>query len=364
MNKERLENFIGNTHMTVVDVMAKIDVNAKGILFIEDKSGILCGCVTDGDIRRWILKAGKLNVSICDAMTKSPKYLFLDERDKAEEVMRQEVITALPILDKDKHIIDVCLLNESDRNQKKKKKKDLSTISVVVMAGGKGTRLYPFTKILPKPLIPIGDTPIIERIIDCFVEYGISQYYITVNYKKAMIKSYFTDLNPSYEIKYVEESRPLGTGGSIKLIEDRFDGPIFVVNCDALIQADYGDIYDYHLKSGNSITMVSALKNVTIPYGVIHSGADGKIESIEEKPKLSYFINTGMYMINPDTIERIPDNTVFHMTHLVKAVMDSGGKVGMYPVSEDSFLDMGEFSEMKRMEEKLNLSGLDRRNIF
>jgi len=170
-----------------------------------------------------------------------------------------------------------------------------------------------------------------------------------------MIKSYFSDLNPEYVIDYVEEIKPLGTGGSIKLIHDNFDKPIFVTNCDALILVDYGDVYHYHIQSGNEITMVSALKNITVPYGVLHSGKNGELISMEEKPKLSYFINTGMYVINPETIELIPDDTLFHMTHLVETVMEKGGKVGIYPVSENSFLDMGEFSEMKRMEEKLNI---------
>lgn len=355
MNKERLLKFIGDTSMTIIDVMEKIDLNANRILFIKDEAEALCGCITDGDIRRWILKAGKLNTSVRNVMNKSPKFLFVEKRTEAQAILYQNMITALPILDSRGHIIDIVLQSDTIDKSEKRKKKNLSNIPVVIMAGGKGTRLYPYTKILPKPLIPIGDTPIIERIINCFVEYDILKYYMTVNYKKGMIKSYFSDLNPPYKIEYIEETKPLGTGGSIKLIKDVLEKPFFVTNCDALIMADYGDIYEYHRKSGNAITMVSALKNILIPYGVIHSGKNGEIQRMEEKPKLSYFINTGMYVINPNTVEKIPKNTLFHMTQLIEAVMKAGDKVGMYPVSEDSFLDMGEFSEMKRMEEKLNL---------
>lgn len=285
---------------------------------------------------------------------KTPKSLFLKERDLAKELMRRETITALPLLDCERHIVDIVLLSEVDEEEKKDKA-DLSGVPLVIMAGGKGTRLYPYTKILPKPLIPIGDTPIIERIIDTFTEYGINRIYITVNYKKSMIKSYFSELSPKYEICYVEEDKPLGTGGSLKLIKEKFDLPIFVTNCDALIRTDYTDLYEYHKKSGNQITIVSALKNVVVPYGVMKSGVNGEIIEIEEKPKNSYFINTGMYVLNPNTIEKIPGEVIYHMTHLVETVMKEGGKVGMYPVSEDSFLDMGEFSEMQRMEEKLNI---------
>lgn len=360
MNKDRLAKFIGNDSMTIVEAMEKIDKNAKGVLFIEEDNGILSGCITDGDIRRWILKSGELNAEVSKAMMKAPKYLFFEERAKAEDLMRQEVITALPLLDRQRKIVDVILLSEVSTNELENNKKNLMGIPVIIMAGGKGTRLYPYTKILPKPLIPIGDTPIIERIINCYVEYGINEYYITVNNKKSMIKSYFFDVSPNYTIHYVEEDKPLGTGGSIKLIDKKFDIPLFVTNCDALIFADYGDIYDYHVKSGNSITVVSALKNITIPYGVLHSGDNGELIRMEEKPRLSYFINTGMYVINPDTINLIPDDKMFHMTHLVDSVMNNGGKVGMYPISENSFLDMGEFDEMKRMEEKLNLPTIER----
>ena len=121
-----------------------------------------------------------------------------------------------------------------------------------------------------------------------------------------------------------------------------------------MIVADYADIYNHHSNSGNDITMVTALKNTTIPYGVVNTGDNGELLSMEEKPKMSYFVNTGMYVINPSVIDLIPKNETFHMTNLIEKVMNNGGKVGTYPISEDSFLDMGEFDEMKRMEQKLN----------
>ena len=355
MNKERVKEFTSTLPLNVVEAMARIDKHAaaSGLLFIVDEQESLIGCITDGDIRRWILKGGELTASVEKVMHKKTIYLYEDEKTRAKAVMIGKVITALPIVDEDKKILDIVLLREISNAQKEKK--SLKGVPVVIMAGGKGTRLYPYTKILPKPLIPIGDTPIVERIIDCYVEYGIDRYFMTVNYKKGMMRSYFNDLEPDYEVVFVEENKPLGTGGSLKLIEETFDKPLFVTNCDALIRADYADIYEHHIKSGNDITMVSALKNITVPYGVTRSGEQGELLAMEEKPKLSYFINTGMYIINPDTIELIPDNTMFHMTHLVEKVMDKGGKVGTYPISEDSFLDMGEFEEMKRMEKKLHI---------
>ena len=353
MNKD-IQKFIGDTSMTIVDAMKRIDKNTKGILFITDKEQALIGCVTDGDIRRWILKSGDLGTAIDKAMKTTPQFLKIEQKLLAEKVMREKGITALPIVDDNKKICDVVFLSDCI-NIRKKEKKDLSNVPVIIMAGGRGTRLYPYTKILPKPLIPIGETPIIERIIDCFTEYNMKSFYMTVNYKKSMIKSYFADIAPKYDLKYVEEDKPLGTCGSIKLIKDKFNTSVFVTNCDALILTDYGKLYAHHEKTGNDITVVSALKNIIVPYGVLNTKEDGEIISMDEKPHLSYLINTGMYIIKPAVIEYIPNDEMYHMTDLISDVMKKGGKVGMYPISEDSFLDMGEFSEMKRMEEKLNI---------
>ncbi|MCX4350005.1 MAG: nucleotidyltransferase family protein [Lachnospiraceae bacterium] len=353
MDKENINKFVGNDLMTIVDAMEMIGINSKGILFIINEEQSLTGCVTDGDIRRWILKSGDLNATIDKAMMNRPQFLTVEQREQAEKVMLEKAITALPIVDEKRRIQDIVFLSDYIGLNKVKEKKDLSGIPVIIMAGGKGERLYPYTKILPKPLIPIGETPIIERVINCFTEYKIDSFYLTVNYKKTMIKSYFADINPPYSLKYIEEDKPLGTCGSIKLIDEKFNDSVFVANCDTLILADYGDIYDHHKKVKNAITVVSALKNMTVPYGVLTTKENGEIINIEEKPQLSYLINTGMYLFKPEIISLIPDGVTFHMTDLIYAVMKNGGKVGMYPISEDSFLDMGEFSEMRRMEENL-----------
>ncbi len=354
MTKERLQQFVGNCSMTIVDAMERIDQNASGIVFIVDDSNKLVGCLTDGDIRRWLIKTGELTAKVTGAMTKNPQCISEEKVNDAIELMHRQKITAMPVLTSEGYVSDIILRSDFEDTASTSKKPSLAGVPVVVMAGGKGTRLYPYTKILPKPLIPIGDTPIVERIMNYYTEYGMNEFYMTVNYRKEMIRSYFSDGEFPFCVKYVEETTPLGTGGSLKLIEDKFDRPFFVTNCDALILADYDKIYDFHVKSNNVITMVAAVKNITIPYGVLHTKENGELVGMEEKPKLSHMINTGMYVINPDVAELIPDGRMFHMTHLVEKVCANGQKVGVYPVSEDSFLDMGEFDEMRRMEEKLN----------
>lgn len=352
MKKQQLDMFIADKHTKLVDAMQKIDDNANSILFVTDEKNCLCGSVSDGDIRRWLLKGGIIDVEINRVMNPNPKYIYYEKKGHSYDYMKRLFIRALPIVDRQMHIRDIILEKEREES---KKESGLKGVSVVIMAGGKGTRLYPFTKILPKPLIPIRDIPIVERVIDSFHQYGVTDFIMTVNYKKNMIKSYFADIEKEYNIEYVEEPKPLGTGGSIRLITRNFDRALFVVNCDSLIRTDYETLYKYHQESDDAITVVTAMKNDIIPYGVIYSKKNGEIERMVEKPKRSYLINTGMYLINPEIIELIPDDTPYHMTQLVEKAMNLGYKVGMYPVSEDSFLDMGEFAEMKRMEEKLNL---------
>ena len=355
MDNRELNRYIDRPTLRIVDAMKKIDANAKQVLFIVDAADRLIGCVTDGDIRRFLIKTGNLQASVELAMNSSPKCLLKNDCADAVSFCCEQGITAVPVVDDDRKILDI-VFKEKESMVSSKSTSTLMGIPVVIMAGGAGTRLYPYTKILPKPLIPIGDVPIIERIMDRFVEFGISDFYLTVNYKKGMIRSYFNDLSPQYRISYVEESKPLGTAGSIRLIEDEFQTPLFVTNCDTLIEADYSEIMNYHLRSGNDITVVSSLKNIAIPYGVLHFKEEGKVTKIEEKPHLSYFVNTGLYVINPSCIDYIPENSVFNMTDLIDALMKANKRVGTYPISEDSFLDMGEFEEMKRMEERLNIS--------
>ncbi len=355
MMEDKLYQFIGNCRLTIVEAMELIDKNAKGILFIVDDQDKLFGCLTDGDIRRWLIGTGELTANITEAITRNPLSLKENEIDVAVELMKNRKIMAIPVLTSEGKISDIIFLSDFEKSYKLNYKPSLERVPVVIMAGGKGTRLYPYTKILPKPLIPIGDTPIVERIMNYYTEYGINEFYMTVNYRKEMIRSYFSDGEFPFTVKYVEETIPLGTGGSLKLIDEKLDRPLFVINCDALILADYDKIYDFHMKNGNAITMVAAVKNIQIPYGVLHTKENGELVGMEEKPKLSHMINTGMYVINPDVIDLMPDGCMFHMTHLVDKVRADGQKVGVYPVSEDSFLDMGEFNEMRRMEEKLNI---------
>ncbi len=354
MDSAEISKFLGNKEMTIMDALGVIDANTWGVMYVVDEEERLVGCITDGDVRRGLMQRGDLSMKISEIMNSSPRYVHEKARNTAVKIMADSRITSLPILDDNHHITDIILFN-TKVDAVLRKARALSDYAVIIMAGGEGTRLQPYTKILPKPLIPIGDVPIIERVIEQFYSFGVSKFFVTVNFKKKMIESYFAESDSRYDISYVEENKPLGTAGSIRLIKEEVSQPIFVTNCDILIDSDYELIMDFHKKSGNMMTVVASMKNITIPYGVIHLEKEGVLGGIKEKPKLSYLINTGMYVINPEVIDYIPEDTFFHMTDLIQKIVDDGKKVSVYPVSEEAFMDMGEFEEMRKMEEKLKI---------
>ncbi|WP_394903148.1 nucleotidyltransferase family protein [Clostridium butyricum] len=337
--------------MVIKNALKKLDITAKKILLVIDEEKLV-GTVTDGDIRRWILKNGDLNSQVYNIMNKTPITIKVEQQFQAKNIMIKHGIEAVPVIDSKNRILDVLFLN--DDALKKKKNMSLAT-PVVIMAGGKGTRLYPYTKILPKPLIPIGDISISERIIERFSDMGCRNFYFTVNYKKNMIRAYFDELDKDYEINYIEEGKFLGTAGSLSLLKGKLNETFFLSNCDILVEADYRDILKYHKEKKNVITMVTSLKNYKIPYGVIKLNDEGQVVDTVEKPEYDYLVNTGFYILESEALNDIPEDTFFHITDLIDKYIKEGKKVGTYPISENSWLDMGEIKEMDRMIERLNL---------
>ncbi|OOB79641.1 MAG: hypothetical protein ATN34_04230 [Epulopiscium sp. Nele67-Bin002] len=224
---------------------------------------------------------------------------------------------------------------------------------VVIMAGGKGTRLYPYTQIVPKPLIPIGDKSIIEHIFERFHEFGCKEFILTLNYKKSMIKSYLDDLEGEYNFTYIEEADYYGTAGSLSLLKGQIDKTFFVTNCDILVEADYQKIIETHTSSGNKITMVTSFQNFTIPYGVINLSDAGNVADIVEKPKYEVQINTGVYVLEPEVLNDIPAGKLFHITDLINIYLERGEQIGVFSVGSEEWLDMGEISLLHEMKHKI-----------
>jgi NDP-sugar pyrophosphorylase family protein len=251
----------------------------------------------------------------------------------------------MPVLDNDFNLVDVIFWE--DIVGSKSFLSDVVCIPVVIMAGGKGTRLKPLTNILPKPLIPVVDKAIIEDIMDQFVKTGCHDFYISVNYKAKMVKDYLNSLNnPAYRIHYFQEEKPLGTAGSLYLLSDKLSSTFFVTNCDIIIKQDLAEVYKYHKDNQNDITIVAALKRYQIPYGTIKSGIDGILTSLSEKPELTFKINSGVYILEPQILSLIPKDQVFHITDLISKIKRKKGRVGVFPISEKSWHDYGLFENL------------------
>lgn len=342
-----ISKLIGKDNLSVSEAMQKIDINASGILFIVDENERLLSCVTDGDIRRHLLAGGLMTDAVSEASNKHPK--VAGNVEEAKKLYHTRFWVAIPIVNDDGRLIDIFVGNNEDIT----KPHNALNIPVVINAGGKGTRLDPFTKILPKPLIPVGDIPIIEHIMKEYQSYKCDEFHVIVNHKRDLIKAYFKDCETDYNITWYDEEKPLGTGGGLSYLHGKFENTVFFSNCDVLISADYEKILKFHKESHNLITMICAYKNINIPYGVVEMGANGIIEEMKEKPVMSFLTNTGVYIVEPEVVNDIEDNVSIDFPDIVKREKEKGKKVAVYPISENDWMDMGQLPELERMRYKM-----------
>lgn len=341
-----INSFIGSEMLTISQVMTKIGDNAYGILFLIDDSERLTGCVTDGDIRRHLLMGGSIDDNVMTAATGTPKVAhYLGE---AMRIYEKQDFVVVPIVSDDNRIIELyCGEKQIVRRTAK------LDIPVVINAGGKGTRLDPFTRVLPKPLIPIGDIPIIEMIMRQFQEYQCNDFHIIVNYKKELMKAYFADVKNDYNISWYNERKPLGTAGGLSLLKGMFKDTFFFSNCDVLIKSDLEKILQYHKDNKNMITMVCANKKMVIPYGVVETDRDGCIKNIKEKPSIPFATNTGLYILQPEITDDIEAAKAIDFTDVIEMEIGMGRRIAAYSIDEEEWMDMGQFSELERMRDKI-----------
>ena len=348
-------NLLTNPKITLKEAMQLLKDTGKKCIVIVNKKNQLLGTLTDGDLRNHILSGKKLDQTIERVYNSRPAFFFkenLNLKNAKKEIIRNR-FELVPILNKDKVVVDIITWDQSLSSDTKALKQKLKA-SVIIMAGGKGSRLQPFTYILPKPLIPIKGKAIIEHIIDRFYLYGIKDFHISLNYKSSLIEAYFKELKPKYKVSFVKESTPLGTAGVLKKFIKKFKEPVFVSNSDIMIDADLIDMYNFHKKNKNEITVVASTQKYEIPYGICKLNKQGNLKTIEEKPKFNFLANTGLYIINPKILKLIPKNKKFDMTDLIKKANLIKKKIGVFPVGEDSWMDIGQWNEYKFAVEKLS----------
>ena len=330
---------------SILSALKQMDAIKHRLLIVVDAERFH-SMLSIGDIQRAIIRGVEMNSPIVNILRNNIKVASIhDDNKEVQEYVKKHKTEYMPIVDDERKIVDVFFLNDLSHSDVIHRSAEFN-LPVIIMAGGKGTRLRPLTNVLPKPLIPIGKQTMLEDIMDRFVDCGCHEFYISVNYKAETIKRYLDNLNkPQYNISYFQEDKPLGTAGSLHLLKDKIKSTFFVSNCDIIIEEDYGEILNYHRENHNEITVVAAIKNLAIPYGTLETKAEGLLSDIKEKPEYTFKINTGMYILEPHLIQEIPEDEFYHITFLIEKLMKEGRRVGVYPINEGSWTDVGNWNE-------------------
>lgn len=349
--KNSLQTVLVFPSVTVKEAMGLLDKSGMQILLVVDRRRRLLGTLTDGDIRRHVLAEGSLKLTVSSICNRSPKSIKEGySAVQVQNLMREKHVHHVPVVDESGRVVDLLRWEDFMKSGGGTPAAKPLGVPVVIMAGGKGVRLDPFTRILPKPLIPVEDKPLVQVIMDQFVEQGCSRFFMTVNYKAEMIRSYFDggDTNGKYDIRYVHEREATGTAGSLVSLATKIRGDFFISNCDVVIKADYRDLLRYHRERKYTLTMVASMQSFRVPYGVIELGRGGGLKRILEKPEYDLLANTGLYVLSDGVRRFFPRKAAFDMPELIASVRAKGGSVGVYPVSRGAWTDVGQWSEYFR----------------
>lgn len=343
--KDSINQICIDSKVSVLAALKQMDVTRRKLLIVMD-GGKFRSVLSIGDIQRAIIKGDSMEEPIGRILRPSTKVAKASQaRSEVEQYVKEHKNEFMPIVDDENNLVDVVFWDELFKTEIHHRTEDFN-LPVVIMAGGQGTRLRPLTNVLPKPLIPIGAQTMMEDIMDRFVECGCQNFYVSVNYMADFMRHYFDNFSKhNYHIEYFQEDKPLGTAGSLHLLKGKINDTFFVSNCDSILDEDYGEILSYHRENKNEITVVSVVKSIYIPYGTLVTGESGLLSSIQEKPELTFQINTGMYILEPHLLKEIPSDRVYHITYLIDKLVKEGRRVGVYPVNEGSWTDIGNWDE-------------------
>jgi len=340
MNREPLKQFVVGMDAPIRKAMETINENWREVVMVADNNDRIVGVVTDGDIRRGLLRGLTLeslatDVMNCDFISVSPDM----DRAAVLDMMKARVIRQIPVIDRDGRLVGIHFLNDLLGTS-------IKPNAAVIMAGGKGTRLRPLTENCPKPMIQVAGRPILERVVLHLVGYGIRKIYLSINYLGDQIENHFGDGSKfGCSIEYLREDEPLGTGGPLSLLPPQ-EHPLVVLNGDQITQADIGEILRFHEDEGVVATLGVRHYQVEIPFGVVQQ--EGKrLLGFQEKPSALYLVNAGIYVLNPDVLALVPAQTEFPITTLFDLLLEKGQQVGAHHIEED-WIDVGRHDDLKK----------------
>ncbi|ASS73951.1 alcohol dehydrogenase [Tumebacillus algifaecis] len=327
---------------SILRAIETIDQGALQIaLVVEDGTGRLLGTITDGDVRRGILRGVALDRSVAEIMNTDPiTASSQDTQEKILATMKMRRLQQIPILDADGLVIGVQVLTDLLRAGQKDN-------WVVLMAGGLGTRLAPLTNDTPKPLLKVGSKPLLETIMQNFIEYGFHKFYLSVNYKAEMIRDYFGDGSRfGVEIRYVHEDKRMGTAGALSLLPERPEQTFFVMNGDLLTKVNFQQLLDFHHEHGALGTMCVREYDFQIPYGVVKTDKH-RLMGIVEKPVEHFFVNAGIYVLEPECVDLIPQDAFYDMPSLFDQLIAQESETSVFPIRE-YWMDIGQIADYER----------------
>lgn len=335
-----------DSHSKVREALKVIDRGALQIALVVDENNYLLGTITDGDIRRGILNGLDLDSSIKNIINPNPTFVrFSDNKEYILKVGIEKRLNQIPVLDENDKLIGLHIISDLLKVAKKVNR-------VILMVGGLGTRLRPLTENMPKPMLKVGNKPILQTIIERFSEYGYDNITLCVNYKSDIIKEYFGDGSGfGVNIDYVFETKRMGTAGALSLLEYKPSEPFFVMNGDLLTNINFEHLYQYHISNNAVATMCVREYKSQIPYGVVNITDDSRITSIEEKPTHKSFVSAGIYMLSPELLDCIPSNQYYDMPALFESLIQNNKNVFSFPL-RDYWIDIGRIEEYKKANEE------------
>jgi dTDP-glucose pyrophosphorylase/CBS domain-containing protein len=332
---------------TLESAIGVLDKGGLGIVLVTDSNDVLLGTMTDGDVRRALLRHQSMDTAVTEIMCSTPKVAERQwSREKSLSLMESTRLLQLPVVDSNRRVVGIETLHDMLDRQ-------LLDNPVFLMAGGFGKRLFPLTQDCPKPMLKVGDKPILELILKSFVDAGFHRFYISTHYLSEVIRNHFGDGSRwNVSIRYVHEEAPLGTGGALGLLpHDEIDLPILLMNGDLLTRIDYRSLLDFHERHDGAATLCVREYESQIPYGVIQSEGH-RITQIVEKPIHRCFISAGIYMLSPELIRRVKPGQRIDMPTLLEQEIVAGRAVNMFPVHE-YWLDIGRMDDFQRAQQEV-----------
>jgi dTDP-glucose pyrophosphorylase len=342
MDPVRLDKVLVRDDATVREAIEAIDAGAVEIALVVDEDRRLLGTVTDGDVRRALLRGTGLDDPVAPIVHRSP--ITAPQGTSSDDLLRlmtERAIEQVPLLDEDGTVCQLAFIRDLVAQ-------DQSDSPVVLMAGGQGLRLRPLTDETPKPMLPVGDKPLLETVIGEIRAAGFQRVVMAVNYRADVIEEHFGDGEAhGVQIDYVHEPQELGSAGALQLMREHLDRPFLVMNADLLTKVSLASLMRFHREDGNVVTVGVRQYRLEVPYGVVD--LDGtRVTALREKPSVGFYVNAGIYAIAPEAVELLPESlTHFNMTELIDAALAGGARVGSFPIRE-FWLDIGQLADYER----------------